>query len=74
MKRQALQLYLEGLSFPSIGRVLKVSHVSVYNRINSFGDKLDHTRIDAEMEAVEIDELHSYGRNKKLSLDMCGCG
>ena len=30
IKRQALQLYLEGLGFQSIGRYLNVSHVSVY--------------------------------------------
>jgi DNA-binding NarL/FixJ family response regulator len=29
VKRQALQLYLEGLGFRSIGRFLGVSHVSV---------------------------------------------
>ena len=31
IKRKALQLYLEGLGFRSIGRILQVSHVSVYN-------------------------------------------
>ena len=33
IKRKALQLYLEGLGFRSIGRILQVSHVSVYNWI-----------------------------------------
>ena len=33
MKRQALQLYLEDLGSRSIGRILQVSHVSVYNWI-----------------------------------------
>ena len=41
MKRQALQLYLEGLGFRSIGRFLKVSHVSVYKWIKSFGEDLE---------------------------------
>ena len=40
IKRKALQLYLEGLGFRSIGRILQVSHVSVYNWIKSFGSKL----------------------------------
>ena len=31
MKRQALELYLEGLGFRSIGRFLKCSHIAVYN-------------------------------------------
>ena len=32
-KRQALELYLEGLGFRSIGRFLRCSHVAVYNWI-----------------------------------------
>ncbi len=64
MKRQALQLYLEGLGFRSIGRLLQVSHVSVYNWIKSFVSKLDKIRSDTEIEFVEIDELHSYIWNK----------
>ncbi|MFT4967727.1 MAG: transposase-like protein, partial [Candidatus Deianiraeaceae bacterium] len=39
LKRLALELYLEGLDFRSIGRILKVSHVSVYNWIRKFGQK-----------------------------------
>ena len=31
VKRQALELYLEGLGFRSIGRFLQCSHVAVYN-------------------------------------------
>ncbi|MFT4967609.1 MAG: transposase, partial [Candidatus Deianiraeaceae bacterium] len=33
LKRLALELYLEGLGFRSISRILKVSHVSIYNWI-----------------------------------------
>ena len=36
LKRQALALYLEGLDFCSIGRLLKLSHVSLYNWIQSY--------------------------------------
>ena len=65
MKRQALQLYLEGLGFRSIGRLLKVSHVTVYHWIKSFGAKLDNIRSNAKIEVVEIDEMHSYISLKK---------
>ena len=37
IKRQALQLYLEGLGFRSIGRFLNCSHVAVYNWIRAHG-------------------------------------
>ena len=30
-RRLALKMYSEGLAFRSIGKILKVSHVSVYN-------------------------------------------
>jgi transposase-like protein len=36
-KRQALALYLEGLSFRAIGRVLKFSTVAILTWIRSFG-------------------------------------
>ena len=60
VKRQALQLYLEGLGFRSIGRILKVSHVSVYNWLKSSGAKLQDIRSETEIEVVELDEMHSY--------------
>jgi len=40
-KRFALELYLEGLGFRSIGRILKVSHVSIFNWIKQYGQNLD---------------------------------
>ena len=68
IKRKALQLYLEGLGFRSIGRILQVSHVSVYNWIRSFGSKLHLIRSDTEIEVIEIDEMHSYTGDKKTTV------
>ena len=65
-KRQALELYLEGLGFRSIGRFLKFSHVAVYNWIREFGEKLDEIKSDTEIKIVEIDEMHSYVAQKKI--------
>ncbi len=65
MKRQALVLYLEGLGFRSIGRVLNVSHVSVYYWIKSFGEKVEEIKSDQRIEIVEIDEMHTYIGSKK---------
>jgi transposase-like protein len=44
MKKQALHLYLEGLGFRSIGRILGVSNVSILNWIRSFGMARDITK------------------------------
>ena len=60
IKRKAMQLYLEGLVFHLIGRILQVSHVSVYNWIKSHGSKLHPVRSDTEIEAIEMNEIHSY--------------
>lgn len=65
LKRQAVELYLEGLGFRSIGRFLKVSHVAVYNWIRRFGEKLSALRSANEIEIVEMDEMHTYIGSKK---------
>lgn len=65
IKRQALELYLEGLGFRSIGRFLRVSHVAVYNWIKSFGEQLDAIKHDTPVEVMELDEMHSYIGSKK---------
>jgi transposase len=65
VKRQALQLYLEGLGFRSIGRVLGVSHVSVQNWIKKFGQTLEDIKIENEIDIVGLDEMHTYIGQKK---------
>ena len=65
LKRDALILYLEGLGFRSIGRFLGVSHVSVFNWIKDFGEKLEDIRSSENIEVVEIDEMHTYVGEKK---------
>jgi transposase-like protein len=80
LKRNALILYLEGLGFRSIGRYLNVSHVAVFNWIKTFGEKLDEFRNPAEINVVELDEMHTYIGSKKttvgyglLLIDMVTC-
>ncbi|VAW13818.1 Transposase and inactivated derivatives, partial [hydrothermal vent metagenome] len=65
-KRKALQLYLEGLGFRSIGRILGVSNVSVLNWIRGFGEKVKELQANnTSIEFAELDEMHSYIGNKK---------
>lgn len=66
-RRDALILYLEGLGFRSIGRFLNVSHVTVFNWIKAFGEKIDELRSSDDIEVVEIDEMHTYIGSKKTS-------
>ena len=65
IKRQALQLYLEGLGFRSIGRLLNCSHVAVYNWIRAHGESIEPLRSDKDIEVVELDEMHTYVGSKK---------
>ena len=67
-KKFALQLYLEGLGFRSIGRIIKVSNVSVLNWIRAFGNDVKHLQSDpCNIEIVEVDEMHSYISKKKTT-------
>ncbi len=65
VKKQALQLYLEGLGFRSIGRFLGVSHVSVQKWIKKFGQEVEALKSENEIAIVEMDEMHTYIGNKK---------
>ena len=68
-KRQALHLYLEGLGFRSIGRILRVSNVSVLNWIRDFGKKVQELNSESQqIEMVEVDEMHSYIGSKKTTV------
>ncbi|MBC6425577.1 MAG: hypothetical protein GDA51_03730 [Ekhidna sp.] len=65
--RSSLRLYLEGMSFRGIERVLGVSHVSVINGVKKYGKDLKplHTGEENPIKAVEVDEFHSYVKTKK---------
>ncbi len=66
LKKYALQLYLEGLGFRSIGRILNVSNVSVLNWIRGFGQEVQSlANSGSEVDFVELDQMHSYIGNKK---------
>ena len=68
IKKQALDLYLEGLGFRSIGRIIKVSHVTVYNWIKDFGRKLNLDTCGEKAIVTELDEMHTYIKSKKTSV------
>jgi len=57
-------LYLEGLGFRSIGRILGFSHVAVYQWIRAFGERIMQLKASSA-QIVEMDEMHSYVGHKK---------
>ena len=80
LKRLALELYLEGLGFRSIGRILKVSNVAVLNWIKSFGQKVEELRKNDEISVVEptvdADKWTKYThllvqKKRQMAMDFC---
>ena len=67
LKRFALHLYLEGMGFRSIGRVLGVSNVSVLKWIRAFGKQAESIKTEQSIDVVELDELHTYIGQKNVT-------
>lgn len=67
-RRMGLMMYLEGLGFNSIGRLLGVSHVAVINWIKKYGAQLNEIKNEKQVQVIEIDEMHSYIGQKKTSV------
>ena len=67
LRKLALQLYLEGLGFRSIGRVLEVSNVTVLNWIRTFGEQVVELKSPEPIRYTEMDEMHTYVGQKKTT-------
>ena len=68
LKKLALKLYLEGMGFRGIGRVIKVSQVSVMNWIKKFGkEAIETPELSGDAPIIEMDELHTYVGEKKTT-------
>ncbi len=69
-RRQALQMYVDGLNFRRIGRMLGVAHRTVINWVNAYAASLpDEPPVPGEGQEVhELDELFTFvGRKKTKS-------
>lgn len=65
-KRLALMMYLEGMGFRSIGRIIGVSNVAILNWVKSFGIKAGELPVKGSpVKEVELDEMHTYIGSKK---------
>ena len=56
-------MYLAGLGFRSIGRLLKCSHVTVAQWINEHGDTIKSIRASSEINVIKTNDLHAYIEN-----------
>lgn len=62
---RAFQLYLEGVGFRAIERILGIGHVTVMYWVRKYGLRVPPKRPPAQVRQVEMDELFHFIREKK---------
>ena len=69
VRRKALELYVDGLSFRRIARTLDISRQTVANWVKAHADSLpDVSPLPGdEVEVAELDELFTFVEKKKTS-------
>ena len=66
LRTQALKLYVDGLNFRRIARLLGVHHQTVINWVNAAADRVpDATPMPTTSDTVELDELYTFVGQKK---------
>jgi len=58
-------MYVDGINFRRIGRLLNVHHQSVINWVNAYAVNLPEAPTPEEVDAVEMDELYTFIGEKK---------
>ena len=71
VKAQALSLYLEGLGFRAIGRLLGVSNVAVLKWVRKAAEALPKPETNTLVDVLEMDELWHFIKKRAKS---SGCG
>lgn len=66
-RRKAIEMYVDGMNFRRIGRMLGVAHRSVINWVNAYAASLpDEPPVPDESQDVhELDELFTFVGSKK---------
>jgi transposase-like protein len=64
-KELALKMYLEGIGFRGIGRVLHVSNTAVLGWIRKFGQAAERTVPETPVQTAELDELYTFVGKKR---------
>ena len=66
-KRMAFEMYLEGLGFRAIGRLLRISYGTVFQWIRKWEAQIELPKRNEHIEVVELDEMHTYVGRKKTT-------
>jgi transposase-like protein len=67
VRRLALEMYLEGMGFRAIGRVLQISYGTVYKWIKNWETQIELPKRSEPIKVVELDEMHTYIGSKKIT-------
>lgn len=65
VRRQAVQMYVDGANLRRIARHLGVNHQSVANWVKAYAARLPAAPMPEEVEVMEMDELHTFVERKK---------
>ncbi len=60
IKRLALEMYLEGLGFRAIGRVLKISYGTVYQWVKEWRSKVELPKSEKSIAVMGLEEMYTY--------------
>ena len=55
IRRQAVQMYIDGINFRRIGRTLGVHHTSVMNWVNAYAATVEEAPMPDTVEIVELE-------------------
>ena len=68
IRKQALQMYIDGVNFRRIDRFLGIHYQTVINWVNAYAGKVPDAPVPEEVDDVEMDELFTYiGSKKRIS-------
>jgi len=65
LRLQAVRMYVDGINYRRIGRLLNVHHTSVINWVKAFAAQLPDAPQPEELHTIELDELFTFIETKK---------
>jgi transposase-like protein len=67
LRQQAVKLYLEGVNYRRIGRLLEVDHKTIMHWVKAYSDQLPPAPLPTDVNNAELDELFTFIGRKKTS-------
>ena len=64
-KTEAIRLFLEGISFRGIARILRINPQTVANWVNAHAEKLPEVPMPDAPKVGELDEMFTFVEDKK---------